>query len=71
MANSKTTGRNREIHNAFEGGRSYKNLGEDYALTPQHIRAIINGEKHRREVSTETFYKIFRGGEKVAEVSRS
>jgi Mor family transcriptional regulator len=71
MDNKKTKDRNRQIHTAFEAGRSCEKLGEDYSLTPQHIRAIINHEKHRRDVSTENFYKMFRGGEEAVEPSGS
>ena len=71
MDNKKTKDRNRQIHTAFEAGRSREELAQDYTLTPQHIRAIINNEKHRRDVSTEKFYKSFRGGEDVAEPSSS
>jgi hypothetical protein len=52
--------RNRLMFAAFEAGRSPEQLAEDHALTYQHVRAVLTAETHRRNVSTEPFYRDLR-----------
>lgn len=53
--------RNRRIYDAFAQGRTMEQLGEEYALSCQRVRALLTDERHRRIVSLEPFYRALRG----------
>ena len=54
------TDRNRVMFAAFQSGRTIEQIGEDYRLTWNRVRAILTDEKHRRTVSPEPFYRALR-----------
>jgi Mor family transcriptional regulator len=53
--------RNRRIYAAFAQGRTMEQLGEEFALSCQRVRALLTDEQHRRTVSVEPFYRALRG----------
>ena len=57
-----TADRDRDIHIAFQAGRTITELGKDYELTGKRIRAVLIQEDHRRTVSPEPFYSQIRDG---------
>ena len=52
--------RNREMLAAYEAGRTVKQLSEDYGLSRASIGSILTGERHRRRLSSEPFYRSLR-----------
>jgi len=45
---------------AFAQGQTLEQLGEQYALTRQRVRAVLTDEKNRRSHSVEPFYRLLR-----------
>jgi hypothetical protein len=60
MKRRKTTNRNREIFIDFRSGKTPSELAEIYRLSRASIVAIVSVEKHRLEVSEDTFYQQLR-----------
>ncbi len=58
MANNSE--RNRKMLTAYEAGRTVEQLSEDYGLSCSSIGSILTGERHRRRLSPETFYRSLR-----------
>jgi len=52
--------RNRRMFTAFAQGQTLEQLGEQYALTRQRVRAVLTDEKNRRSHSVEPFYRLLR-----------
>jgi Mor family transcriptional regulator len=52
--------RNREMLAAYEVGRTVEQLSKDYGLSRSSIGSILTGERHRRRLSPEPFYRSFR-----------
>jgi predicted transcriptional regulator len=59
MAN--TSGRNHEMLAAYEAGRTVEQLSEDHGLACTSVRSILTGERHKRRLSPELFYRALRG----------
>ena len=57
---SNNAGRNREMLAGYEAGRTIKQLAHDFGLSETSIGSILTGEKHRRQLSTEPFYRALR-----------
>jgi Mor family transcriptional regulator len=57
---SRNAERNRQMLAAFEAGRSVEGLAADYGLTLTTVRSILTGERHKRRVSPEPYYRSFR-----------
>ena len=60
MKRRKTTNRNREIFVDFRNGKTPSELAEIYGLSRASIVAIVCVEKHRLEVSEDSFYQQLR-----------
>ncbi len=60
MKHRKTTNRNREIFLDFRAGKTPAELAEIYGLSRASIVAIVCVEKHRLEVSEDSFYQQLR-----------
>ena len=56
----KTEERNRKMLAAFEAGRTVQELSQDYGLSVASVSPILTGERHRREISPQPFYREFR-----------
>ncbi len=54
---AKTRARNREIFAGYRAGKTTDQLAQAYGLGRQSIIAIIGIERHRLEVSIDTFYE--------------
>lgn len=57
-----TAERNREMLAAYEAGRTIQQLSEDYRLSVASIGSILTGERHKREISPDPFYRALRQG---------
>lgn len=54
------TARDRQIYDAFAAGQSLELISETYALTMERVGKIIVSERHKREVSSEAYYRNLR-----------
>jgi len=52
--------RNREMLAAYEAGRTIEQLSKDYGLSAITIGSVLTGERHKREVSPDPFYRSLR-----------
>jgi len=52
--------RNREMLAAHEAGSTIPQLAEAYALSTSSIGSILTGERHRRAVSPDPYYRALR-----------
>ena len=52
--------RNREMLAAYEAGRTIEQLAQDYGLSDASIGSILTGERHRRKLSPDPYYRALR-----------
>ena len=52
--------RNREMLAAYEAGRTIQQLAQDYGLSETSIGSILTGERHKRALSPDPYYRAFR-----------
>ena len=52
--------RNREMLAAYEAGRTIQQLAQDFGLSKDSIGSILTGERHRRKLSPDPYYRAFR-----------
>lgn len=52
--------RNQEMLAAYEAGRTIEQLSKDYGLSVASIGSVLTGERHKREVSPDPFYRALR-----------
>lgn len=52
--------RNRAIAAAYQAGSPVLLLAGNHSLTPSTIRAILRQEAHKRDVSSDPFYRALR-----------
>ena len=57
-----TAERNWEMLAAYEAGRTIQQLSEDYVLSVASIGPILTGERHKRKISPDPFYRALRQG---------
>ena len=52
--------RNRKMLAAYEAGRTVQQLAREYGLSETSIGSILTGERHRRAVSPDPYYRALR-----------